>query len=746
MVRLRPSRVYVRFISAVVLLTACCWLTSPQALNAQAKGPQIRVQFSPAAESLEKFAAEETARILRSLFDAEVEVTSAPIPRTDVRPLIRIGTPVSDAVVTDLVRTHASNLSEQGQLIKSAKSGGGDTLLVAGGSPVATLWAAYELGYQFGMRYLLHGDVPPAERQEFRITGFNVLLEPNLRLRAWRTINDFPIGPESWGLADQRNLLRQLAKLKFNRVVLSVYPWQPFVDYDFQGVKKQSALLWYGYRYPVDGDTAGRRAFRGASVFDNPDFIGKTRYEDRIEAGKTLVRGIINQAHELGMSAALAVSPLEFPKEFASVLPGAKSLSGLEQLTVGPGRQQPPDDPRLKALAVTQLRAYLDAYPNLDAIYLTLPEFPEWVEHHDSAWKRIDSRTGIGQSVDMQLLTESARTRGLIASGDRGVQALRGNIAALDFFHSLLAEPNLFMRADGKSVPVSIVDVDPALYPALDKVLPPGTSALHFIDYTARRVAAHADLMAEVPARKVDSSLIVTLADDNVGVLPQMATRHVHTLVANLRKYGWHGFSTRYWVAGDLSPSVHYLSRAAFDPKVTPQVSHEDLIAAVSGEGVAARVTKGFEMIEQATDLIDQNDIGFTFPVPGVVMKHYAAKSPPPDWWAKVKTLYAQAMDEMYRGNTRAREGARPFTLYYAKRLEFAVHYMTSIEAVRLAAVAREKGDKDEQISQLEKAVDAMYNALSAYGEVARDQSDRGIIAVLNEYGYRPLMAELNKL
>jgi len=30
-----------------------------------------------------------------------------------------------------------------------------------------------------------------------------------------------------------------------------------------------------------------------------------------------------------------------------------------------------------------------------------------------------------------------------------------------------------------------------------------------------------------------------------------------------------------------------------------------------------------------------------------------------------------------------------------------------------------------------------MYNALSALGEVARDNSDRGMIAVLNEYGYR---------
>jgi hypothetical protein len=69
---------------------------------------------------------------------------------------------------------------------------------------------------------------------------------------------------------------------------------------------------------------------------------------------------------------------------------------------------------------------------------------------------------------------------------------------------------------------------------------------------------------------------------------------------------------------------------------------------------------------------------------------------------------------------------------------------MTSIDAVRSAGVAKSKGNKDEQIAQLEKATEAMYNALNAYGEVARDQSDRGVIAVLNEYGYRRLVAELD--
>src|SRR5262249_58092179 len=112
---------------------------------------------------------------------------------------------------------------------------------------------------------------------------------------------------------------------------------------------------------------------------------------------------------------------------------------------------------------------------------------------------------------------------------------------------TLLSDSALLWRPGGGKVEVVIVEVDTALFPVLDKVLPPKASALHFVDYTARRVAAHADLLAQVPARSVRSSLIFTLADDNVRVLPQLTTSHLHTLMGRLRQDGWGGLSPRDW-------------------------------------------------------------------------------------------------------------------------------------------------------------------------------------------------------
>jgi hypothetical protein len=719
------------FASVVATLFAC---------STALAGPRVDVVCGSDAPKLERFAARELAGQFQRLFDAEV-IIGDKVP-AETAHLILLGSPATNPAVKSLMRKWPK-LSNQGHVLRSVRMGDRPALIVGGGTPVATLWAVYELGHHFGIRYALFSDMYPATTPELKLDGLDAVLEPSLQVRTWRTLNDFPIGPESWGLAEQQRILRQLAKLKFNRVMLAVYPWQPFVDFEFNGVKKQTGILWYGYRYPVDGDTAGRSAFHGARVFENPDFAGKNSYGERVAAGTELARGIIATAHELGMSAALAFSPLEFPREFAAALPGAKTLKGLEDMTVGPGAAQRTDDATLMALVKAQIQAYLKTYPEIDALYLSLPEFPEWGEHAEEAWKEIDARTAVGKETSLEKLTAAARNRRMIASGERGVQSLRGNLTALEFFYRLLADKALTRLPGGRSAKVFISDVDPALFPVLDKVMPAGTGALHFVDYTARRVVENRTLLKSVPTNAVPSSLILTLADDNVGVLPQMTCTSLHALVDELRTGGWEGFSTRYWIAGDLDYSVYYLSRASFNPAITPRQALDDLVTPALGEGTAAPTMKAFDLMEQATTLIDQNDIGFSFPVPNMIMKHYARSQPVPEWWGKAKEMYLAAMDEMYRVNTRTREGNRDFSLYLARRCEFGAEYFNCVEAVRKAGLARAKGDKEMQLAELEKAVESLHAALNALAAVARSNSDRGVIAVLNEYGYRPLKKEL---
>src|SRR4029077_2162753 len=105
--------------------------------------------------------------------------------------------------------------------------------------------------------YLLNGDFIPEKRQAFQLPELKARREPNLSLRCWRVWHAHAFGPESWGIEEQRRVMDQLVKMKFNAILVYLWPYQPFVHYEFRGVKKSSGDLFFGWKYPLDRDVIG---------------------------------------------------------------------------------------------------------------------------------------------------------------------------------------------------------------------------------------------------------------------------------------------------------------------------------------------------------------------------------------------------------------------------------------------------------------------------------------------------------
>jgi len=99
----------------------------------------------------------------------------------------------------------------------------------------------YELVERWGVRYLLYGDVLPEDPGPLILPSEPIVMEPEFRVRQWRVVNDFSCGPESWGMADYRPVLDQLAKLKFNRILVCIYTWQPFLHLEVDGVARRGS-------------------------------------------------------------------------------------------------------------------------------------------------------------------------------------------------------------------------------------------------------------------------------------------------------------------------------------------------------------------------------------------------------------------------------------------------------------------------------------------------------------------------
>jgi hypothetical protein len=199
-------------------------------------------------------------------------------------------------------------------------------------------------------------------------------------------------------------------------------------------------------------------------------------------------------------------------------------------------------------------------------------------------------------------------------------------------------------------------------------------------------------------------------------------------------------------VPAELDPSVYYLSRAAWQRGAQPKDVFLELFTTITGKPSAAdRLWIAWEHLEAATNLVDTHDLGFAFPVAGLMLKHDSA-APAPQWWAEAVTHYSEYSNELYRAHGASEPPARKLLFYYAKRSEYVLDYLAAVQAVRDYGIAKAAGDTDKALEQLEAAIQSTYNCINTLADVAQDQSDRGLIAVLNAYAYRPLLAEYERL
>ena len=135
-----------------------CCLTAATlfaALPLFAARPAVSIVTGPKPAKLEQMAAAEVATQLGNLFDAKVNTTTKFQPDGNV---VLIGNPKSNPAIAKLMVGKWPKLSDQGHMLKSVNTERGTVLVIGGGSPVATYWAAVELGHHFGVRRLLHAD------------------------------------------------------------------------------------------------------------------------------------------------------------------------------------------------------------------------------------------------------------------------------------------------------------------------------------------------------------------------------------------------------------------------------------------------------------------------------------------------------------------------------------------------------------------------------------------------------------
>ncbi len=96
--------------------------------------------------------------------------------------------------------------------------------------------------------------------------------------------------------------------------------------------------------------------------------------------------------------------------------------------------------------------------------------------------------------------------------------------------------------------------------------------------------------------------------------------------------------------------------------------------------------------------------LGFAFATPRMMMKHWTP-APIPDEWREDRRSYQRALEAARRARGKSAATGRNYLDYWVGRLEFAVDYFNTVEAVRRAAMAESKKDRPETSRQTQIAL-----------------------------------------
>ena len=683
----------------------------------------------------EKTAAEDLQTYLKQLFDIDAPIQQAPDDASDA--FFIVGNPSTNP--------HASagwrEVEEQGIVLRRCELAGKPAVLVGGGSPAATLWAVSRLAEQYGVVHLLHGDVYPHETVPFHLPDLDLAEAPSLPFRCWRVINDCAWGPESWGLADYAPVLHQLAKMSINRIFICIYPYQPFVDLQIEGLRRDFTTLFYDFHYPITDDMPGRGIFDDEGPeYWNPDFPPRgSSFTDFHRAARQHLEGIIETAHELGMSAVMIVPILEFPPEFAPILPDAQRVQQLGQLTVVPGPNVAVDDERLYQLAATVLQAYVNTYPQIDEYWLDTPEFVSWTDVYEEAWQSLNAKYDLDRIITLEDLLDQAKAHDVVYDdGQRGraITEAKANVAALQFVDRLVTDPDVLPKTCKPDARCALKAPEQFL-PLTARIFHSDMHILQNLAYTPARALRRPEAIRRSAANVVT---VFSLHDDNIGVLPQLCTGSLHAILTAMKPVGWQGFVTRYWQVADHDPAMLHLTRACWDESVTPEDSYRHLIEGVCGPSAVAPMLEAFRILEAVTVDLENHGMGLAFPVPEMGTKLFQPEPMPPELHAD-RDAYRRAAECVRRVPMPDHQAGRDYLAYWLGRFEFAVQYFDFIETMHAAGTAHaavQAGDTAHRIEDVEDmlatAEAQARKAIEIHVPICKDRSDKGAVAIMAEY------------
>ena len=722
----------------------------------------ITIAIAEQAAPVERYAAGELKKYLSILYRIDAALRDE-CPASPDGPTIVVGHPGNHPALAD---TEWPVLSADGFCLKTVRADP-PVLIVAGGSGRGTLFSVYELLERWGVRFLLSGDVLPEQPEPFRLTGFDERREPAYAMRAMRPMANLPEGSAPWSLADFTGYIDQMARLKFNTFAFVIMESGPWLDYEFRGVKRPAGDIFYGYRFPIDGDFIGRELFAGQSEFYNPVLAPARNDEERKQLGIGLVQSIIAHCQSRELLTLLIFSFLEPPtvmkhkcNEWATLpLPDPKSFGGahftvtpVEEFGINPHYAAWMNvlDPVVRELTAHRFKALINTYPEADFYHLWVSEHRAGVGDCREIFRALDAKYHLSPDVDWEKVLEDFSSSPF--ERERYQNQVKGDLLFVSALDAIFNEHDLLQQTAKPDADIGIIGVMPQLAPMMTRILPDKASFGQFLDYGAHGVAERIDQVVPLLKAGMPTTLEIGIHDDNDMYFPQVSVESLERIVNTTASLGMKGCVVSLWQVRQADINAAFLARAIWHPGTTAAKFYRDFSSKLVGPAAADDFEQACRIIEVADRLVRKSMLyGYAFPMTDGNIKAFldGAAHRDRDAIHQIQPLFQSAFGLFSAARRKASPHGLPHVDFWLWRTQFAVEYLDL--AVACSDLGKMLGDglkpgalltpdqKQSALVALDALLDRSRTLIELVANDAKHKGDLGQIANMNQHVHRTL-------
>ena len=563
------------------------------------------------------FVTGELQRYFEALSGDKLKIVSAEQARTQPKEVtfVLVGGPDVNPVVHDAVANKLisfEGLKADGFVLRTAKLSGRQLLIVGGNDESATMYAAYSLLERYGAVFLITGDILPDKASDLPLRPLDVRSEPAFSTRGM-DVSSIYESRSIMSLKDQHRLLDQMAKMKFNFLMVDWMAWEPWLKYDYHGEvkhlgdvasKESGYMLWdrdwagdmtFG-SHLIPDLSVGQEHFKAAGVYPRlaaPEFQHVENSEQAFETARNYLTDIITYAKRRKIKVWVSVDATSSPPNLARYTTRTSDLP----FNAIMGTFICPANPVSSEINESQLKSLVETYPAADGYFLYITEaYPvckSTPEDREFSYKLRPQYAGEAEARAPFIYDIAQNNDDVVDSNSGSVYLIQKMMEARD---RIAPGAKLGIAGIGRLY----------LWPFIDKLFP---KDVPFADFESRAIWTPTGVPMEMFGRMASGrpNLLINRIDDDSSMLGMQFNVNLYykdQVLEGGLKYGLRGFSTQLNRQRGTEQNTSYMAEGEWEPHLTPKQFYTRYSTRIFGARALAPMLKAFDILEENEELL----------------------------------------------------------------------------------------------------------------------------------------------